>query len=152
MAEKHCNCCFRIYIYNSVLTCREHIINSSASAPPNATKIAVKKVSDVDVCMFGPELQFSMYTCCLLVCFCARQRTHSKVKGRCETAGPIGTRFGTHVHIHLGMDVRQTNCPKRHKGAFGGGFRGSNIQKSGEAVKRLDRLAPTLVHVCGFLW
>ena len=45
-----------IYIYNSVLTCRQHIINSSASAPPNATKIAVKKVSDVDVCMFGPEL------------------------------------------------------------------------------------------------
>ena len=44
-----------IYIYNSVLTCRQHIINSSASAPPNVTKIAVKKVSDVVVCMFGPE-------------------------------------------------------------------------------------------------
>ena len=47
---------FNIYIYNSVLTCRQHIINSSASAPPNATKIAVKKVSDVVVCMFGPKL------------------------------------------------------------------------------------------------
>ena len=49
-----------IYIYNSVLTCRQHIIyiNSSASAPPNATKIAVKKGSDVVVCMFGPELKF----------------------------------------------------------------------------------------------
>ena len=35
---------------------RQHIINSFTSAPPNATKIAVKKVSDVDVCMFGPEL------------------------------------------------------------------------------------------------
>ena len=45
-----------VYIYNSVLTCRQHIINSSAGAPPNATKIAVKKVSGVDVCMFGPEL------------------------------------------------------------------------------------------------
>ena len=32
------------------------------------------------------------------------------------------------------------------------GFRGSNIQKSREAVKRLDRLAPTLVHVDGFIW
>ena len=31
-------------------------VNSSASAPPNATKIAVKKGSDVVVCMFGPEL------------------------------------------------------------------------------------------------
>ena len=45
-----------IYIYNSVLTCRQHIINSSVSAPPNATTIAVKKISDVVVCMFGPEL------------------------------------------------------------------------------------------------
>ena len=43
-------------VYNSVLTCRQHIINSSVTASPNATKIAVKKVSDVDVCLFGPEL------------------------------------------------------------------------------------------------
>ena len=49
------------------------------------------------------------------------------------------------------MDIHQTNCPKRHKGALGG-LRGSNIQKSREAVKRLDRLAPTLVHVGGFIW
>ena len=33
-----------------------------------------------------------------------------------------------------------------------GWFRGSNIRKSGEAVKRLDRLAPSMVHVCGFIW
>ena len=44
------------YRYKTVLTCRQNIINSSASAPLNATKIAVKKVSDVDVYMFGPEL------------------------------------------------------------------------------------------------
>ena len=24
------------------------------------------------------------------------------------------------MQIHLGMDIRQINCPKRHKGAFGG--------------------------------
>ena len=92
------------------------------------------------------------------------------------------------------MDIRQTNCPSRHKGALrvfrgkqfkslgklsdwhqlwftsadssgnghrlnyksslntpggisaagGGGVRVSQIQKSWEAVKRLDRLAPTL--------
>ena len=72
-----------------------------------------------------------------------------KSQGRCETAGPIGTNSGTHVHTHLGMDIRQTNCHKRHKGL--GGFRGSNVQKSGEAVKRLERLAPHLVHVCGFV-
>ena len=48
-------------------------------------------------------------------------------------AGPIGIKFGTHVQIHLGIDIRQTNCPERHNGALGG-FRGSNIQKSGETV------------------
>ena len=102
--------------------------------------------------------------------------------------------------IHLGMDIRETNCPSRHKGgtwggglgvniqtygedlrlaptlvhvcdssgnghrlnpsrpsipqgALGGGLgRGSQIQKSGEAVKWLHRLAPNLVHVSGFVW
>ena len=49
------------------------------------------------------------------------------------------------------MDIRQTNCPKRHKGHLGG-FRESNIQKSREAVKWLERLAPTFVHVGGFIW
>ena len=49
------------------------------------------------------------------------------------------------------MDIRQTNCPKIHKGHLGV-LRGSNIQKSREAINRLDRLAPTLVHVGGFIW
>ena len=44
-----------IYIYNSVVTCRHNIINSSASAPQNVKKIAVKKVSYVYVSMFGLE-------------------------------------------------------------------------------------------------
>ena len=35
-------------------------------------------------------------------------------------AGPIGTKFGTHLQIHLGMDIRQINCPSRHKGGFMG--------------------------------
>ena len=33
--------------------------------------------------------------------------------------GPIGTTFGTHVQIHQGMDVLQTNCPSRHLGVLG---------------------------------
>ena len=49
------------------------------------------------------------------------------------------------------MDIRQTNCPSRHKGATWG-FLGVKHSKVWEAVKRLDRLAPTLVHVCGFIW
>ena len=36
------------------------------------------------------------------------------------------------MHIHLGMDIRQTHCPERQKGALGGGVRGSKIQQSGE--------------------
>ena len=55
------------------------------------------------------------------------------------------------MQIHLGMDIRQTNCPGRHKEHLGG-FKGSNILKAGEAVKQLDRLAPALVHVGGFIW
>ena len=62
-----------IYIYNSVITCRQNIIKSSASAPLN---------------------------------------------------------------------------PRDTRGTWGGGFRGSTIQKYREAV----RLAPTWVHVCGFIW
>ena len=46
-----------------------------------------------------------------------------------------------------------TSRPTIPQGALGGGgFRGSQIQMSGEAVKLLDRLAPKLVHVCGFVW
>ena len=54
----------------------------------------------------------------------------SKSLGGCQTAGPIGTTFGTHVQIHLGMDIRQTNCPKRHKGHLGGGGLGGQTFKS----------------------
>ena len=74
---------------------------------------------------------------------------HSKVLRSCQTAGPIGTNFGSRVRIHLGMDI--TSRPTIPQVAFLGGFRGSQIQMSGEAVKRLDRLAPNLVHVCGFV-
>ena len=35
---------------------------------------------------------------------------------------------------------------------LGGGVRGSQIQKSGEDVKRLVRLASNLVHMCRFTW
>ena len=46
----------------------------------------------------------------------------------------------------MGMDILQTNCPSRQKGHLG--VRGSTIKTFVEAV----RLAPTLVHVCGFIW
>ena len=45
-------------------------------------------------------------------------------------------------------------APRDTRGNFGGGggLGGSTIQKYWEAVKRLDRLAPTLVQVYGFIW
>ena len=43
-------------VLESVVTCQHIAINSSASATHNATEIAVKKVSDVEVVRFGPEL------------------------------------------------------------------------------------------------
>ena len=45
-----------------------------------------------------------------------------------------------------------TFSPQYHRGIGGGGVRGSQIQKSRQALKRLDRLTPTLVFVCGFVW
>ena len=45
--------------------------------------------------------------------------TNSKILGSCRTAAPIGTKFGAHVQIHVGMDIRQKNLPSRHKGALG---------------------------------
>ena len=62
-----------------------------------------------------------MYKHCFLPCFCASQRvqrqkaelTLAQIWKNYQTAGPIGTKFGTHVQIHMGMDIRQTNCPSR---------------------------------------
>ena len=51
-------------------------------------------------------------------------------------------------YVCIGKKYCQTNCPSRHKGGALAGFRGSTIQKSWKPV----RLAPTLVHVCGFIW
>ena len=50
-------------------------INSSASAPLNDQKCAMKKVSDVDV-RFGPELKLSMCKCCFWRVF-AQDIAHS---------------------------------------------------------------------------
>ena len=55
---------FLIYINdNSVVTRPHRHSNSSASTPPNATKIAEMKVSQPGLVIFGPELLFSIYKC-----------------------------------------------------------------------------------------
>ena len=44
-----------------------------------------------------------------------------------------------------------TSRPTISQGHLGGGVRESQLQMFGEAVKQLDRLAPHLVQICGFL-
>ena len=40
-------------------------------------------------------------------------------------AGSIGTKFVTHVQIHLGIDIHKQIAPPDTMGALGGGFRDS---------------------------
>ena len=51
-----------------------------------------------------------------------------------------------------GNGYTPNKLPFETQGGHLGGLVGQTLKKSGEAVKRLDRLAPTLVHVCGFIW
>ena len=51
-----------------------------------------------------------------------------------------------------GNGHRQTTIRPQYPRGISGGYRGSQIQMSGEAVKRLERLAPNLVHAWGFVW
>ena len=34
---------------------------------------------------------------------------NSKIWNNCQTGGPIGTKFGTRLRIHLGMDIGKNN-------------------------------------------
>ena len=108
-----------LYIYNSVFTCRCIAINSSASAPLNAKKIAVKKV--VDVVMSGLELNFLMYKFCILACSCTRQRAQRLIAeltlAQIREKLPYGW-TDCHQLWHTCADSRQTNCPSTHKGGI----------------------------------
>ena len=54
----------------------------------------------------------------------------------------------------MGMDIGKIQVALNTPGDIGGGggVRVSQIQKSGEAVYRLDRLAPNLAHICRSIW
>ena len=64
---------------------------------------------------------------------------NSNVWGSC----PIGTNFDSRLRIHLGMDIYRlnTSLPSIPQVGLGEGL-GCHKFKSGDAVKRLDRLAP----------
>ena len=61
------------------------------------------------------------------------------------------SKFGTHMQIHLEKVVGKLKiCPVSCRGEFGG-FRGSEIENVWKSAKWLDRLAPNLAHMCGFI-
>ena len=62
-----------------------------------------------------------------------------KMLERCQTAGPIGTKFGTRTHIYQGVDQAKKNNPSSPKGHLKGVW-GSHIQKYWKDAKQLDRL------------
>ena len=50
------------------------------------------------------------------------------------------------------LNTSRPSIPQVAFRAGGGGVRVSQIQKCWEAVKRLDRLAPNLAHICRSIW
>ena len=127
-----------------------------------------------------------MYKCCFLACFCTSQRvqrrkaelTLAQIRKSYQTAGPIGTKFGTHIckcHKFKSLGKLSNGCTDWHQiwytsgDSSGNGHRlntirptipqghfgflgGSQTQMFGDAVKRLDRLAPNLIQICTFVW
>ena len=84
----------------------------------------------------------------MCVCVCVYPSKHIHV----AVCGPIGTKFGTHMQIHLEkVEGKIKICPVSPRGNLGG-FRGPEIQTSGITTKRMDQLAPNLAHMCGFIW
>ena len=53
--------------------------------------------------------------------------TNSNVWGSCQTARPIGTKFGKCLRIHLGLDIAKYNSPLNTTVGILGGFKGSQI-------------------------
>ena len=60
---------------------------------------------------------------CLSVCACVRAcvRVYPYKRRHIAVCGPIGTRFGTHMQIHLEKVVGKIKiCPVSCRGEFGG--------------------------------
>ena len=82
----------------------------------------------------------------MCVCVYPSKRIHVAV------CGPIGTKFGTHMQIHLEKVVGKIKFwPVSRRGNLGG-FRGVRNLKCRKSAKWLDRLTPNLAHMCGFIW
>ena len=71
-----------------------------------------------------------------------------KILGSYQTAGPIGTKFGARLWIHLGMDIGSNNKPHYTPGRHCGWFYAMNNSKDWEiVVKRLVGLGINFAHI-----
>ena len=98
-----------------------------------------------------------MYKCCFLACFCASQRVQrrkveislAQIREKLPNGWADWHQIWHKSANSSGNGHRiNTIRPSIPQGVLGG----SQIQKSVEAVKRLDRLAPNLAHMCTFIW
>ena len=55
-------------------------------------------------------------------------------------------------HTHADSSRNGNGLNKKFARLTEGGFRGSEKPKSGITTKRIDQLAPSLAHMCGFIW
>ena len=68
----------------------------------------------------------------------------------CQTAAPIGTKFGTRLWIHLGrihMQAKNKFAPPYPRAAFWVVLGGQQFKRLGNVVKRLDRLRIHFAHI-----
>ena len=85
---------------------------------------------------------------CLSVCVCVSFRRYTRRRLWSDRDQILHT----HADSSPNGSEQNKNQPRVTQGGFGGGFRGSEIHKSGMTTKRVDQLAPNLVHACGFIW
>ena len=106
-----------IYIYNSVFLHADSIsLTPPRARHPTLRKLLWRKLVTLMSACWGRNYNFR----CINVVFwrvfardsapVVNNRTNlAQLQEIYQTAGPIDTKFGTHVQIHLGMDICQTN-------------------------------------------
>ena len=83
---------------------------------------------------------------CLCICVSFRRYTRRRLGSDRDQI------WHTHADSSPNGSELNKNQPRVTPGGILGGFRGSEIQKSGITIKRVDQLAQNVVHACGFIW
>ena len=84
---------------------------------------------------------------CVCVCVCVSFRRYTRLWSDRDQI------WHTHADSYPnGSELNKNQLRVTQARGVWGGFRGSEIQTSGITTKRVDQLAPNLVHACGFIW